>query len=109
MKKIASTEPRRNGKGMNIIYSRLKIQNYLSSEDIDVSNDERKLILQLRTKINFKVKSHFRRMHIDTICDGCRVAESTTEHSLECQTFSGKNELVTYLPNYTDLYGNDEN
>ena len=48
-------------------------------------------------------------MHIDTICDGCRIAESTTEHSLECQTLLRKNELVTYLPNYTDLYGNDKN
>ena len=76
---------------------------------MNINNDERKLILQLRTKMNFKVKSHFRRMHIDTICDGCRIAESTTEHSLECQTLLGKNELVTYLPNYTDLYGNDEN
>ena len=76
---------------------------------MNINNDERKLILQLRTKMNFKVKSHFRRMHIDTICDGCRIAESTTEHSLECQTLLGKNELVTYLPNYTDLYRNDEN
>ena len=49
-----------------------------NSSLMNVNNDERKLILQLRTKMNFKVKSHFRRMHIDTICDGCRVAESTT-------------------------------
>ena len=80
-----------------------------ASNDMDINNDERKLILQSRTKMNFKVKSHFRRMHTDTLCDGCRKMESTTKHSLECQVLLGQNEIVTYLPQYEDLYGNDEN
>ena len=46
----------RNGKGMEInYYTRLKMQNYLQSEDMDITNDERKLILQLRTKISFRI------------------------------------------------------
>ena len=106
---LINQKEKRNGKGIEINHLKHEMQNYLKSEDMNINNDERKLILQLRTKINFKVKSHFRRMHIDTICDGCRIAESTTEHSLECQTLLGKNELVTYLPNYPDLYRNDEN
>ena len=96
---LINQKEKRNGKGIEINHLKHEMQNYLKSEDMNIKNDERKLILQLRTKMNFKVKSHFRRMHIDTICDGCRIAESTTEHSLECQTLLGKNELVTYLPN----------
>ena len=57
----------RKEKGMEINYSRLKVQNYLRTEDIYISNDERKLIFQLRTKICFKIKSHFRSMHYNTI------------------------------------------
>ena len=35
--------------------------------------------------------------------------ESTTKHVLECQVLLGQNEIVTYLPLYKDLYGNDKN
>ena len=49
------------------------MQNYLKSENIDITNDERKLIFQYRTRMNFNIKSHFRNMYFDTICDGCRV------------------------------------
>ena len=34
--------------------------------------------------------------------------ESTTKHTLECNNLIGSNELVTYLPNIEDLYGDDE-
>ena len=47
-------------------------------------------------------------MHIDTICDGCRKEVSMTKHTMECVNLIGKNELITYLPNYSDLYGEDE-
>ena len=106
---LINQKEKRNGKGIEIHHLKHGMQNYLKSEDMDINNDERKLILQLRTKMNFKVKSHFKRMHTDTICDGCRKVESTTRHSLECPVLLGKNEIITYLPQYGDLYGNDEN
>ena len=37
----------RNGKGIDIEYTELKMQNYLRSEDLDITNDERKQIFQL--------------------------------------------------------------
>ena len=33
---------------------------------------------------------------------------STTRHTLECVNLISKNELITYLPNSSDLYGEDE-
>ena len=85
------------------------MQNYLRSEDLDIQNHERKIIFQLRTNMHFKIKTNFRNMYLDTICDGCRKAESTTRHTLECPILLGKNEIVTYLPIYEDIYGDDEN
>ena len=41
-------------------------------------------------------------------CDGCKIEESTTKHTLECAYLLGRNELVTNLPLYEDLYGTDE-
>ena len=93
---------------MDIDYTKLKMQNYLRCEDLDITNDERKLIFQLRTKMCFKVKSHFRSMHLNVVCEGCFTEESTTKHTLECPVLLGKNKLVTYLPDYEDLYEEDE-
>ena len=98
----------RNGKGIEISHERLEMLNYLRSEDMEINNQERKLIFQLRTKMHFNIKSHFRNMHVDSICDGCRIHESTTKHTLQGQSFLGGNELVTYIPDYRDLFGKDE-
>ena len=47
-------------------------------------------------------------MHLDTICDGCRMEESTTKHTLECKELLPNSEIVTYIPSYQDIYSNDE-
>ena len=47
-------------------------------------------------------------MHEDTICEGCKQEESTTKHTLECQSLLGRNEIVTYIPTYEDLFGEDK-
>ena len=84
------------------------MKNYLKTEDIEILNKERKLIFQLRTRMNFGIKTHFRNMHDNTLCDGCQLEESTTRHTLECSSLIGRNELVTYKPSYEDLFGTDE-
>ena len=52
-----------NGKGMELSYQKLTMQNYLYTEDMDILNEERKFIFQMRTKMSFRIKSHFRNMH----------------------------------------------
>ena len=47
-------------------------------------------------------------MYANTLCQGCTLSDSTTEHTLECVRLIGRNEIVTYLPNYHDIYGGDE-
>ena len=98
----------RNGKGMELFIEKFEIQKYLSSEDIEITNDERKLIFQLRTRMNFKIKTHFRTMHDNVTCEGCHKEDSTTKHTLLCNELLGSNELVIYIPNVEDLYGGDE-
>ena len=105
---LLSKRNARNGKGMKMSYSKLYMQNYLSSEDIDINNYERKLIFQFRTNMSFSIKSHFRNMHDNVICEGCNVEESTTKHTLHCNSLLGRNEMVTYIPDILDLYGLDE-
>ena len=47
-------------------------------------------------------------MHENTLCDGCHLQESTTQHTLECKSLIEGNKVITYLPNHQDLYGNNE-
>ena len=89
-------------------YNELKIQNYLSSLDIDITNEERKVIFQLRNQMHFKIKTHFRNMYDSTNCEGCKNESLTTKHALECSSLIEINELLTYIPKYKDLYGEDE-
>ena len=100
---------KRNGKGIDNIFTSLKIQNYLSTEDIDIQNDERKYIFQIRSQMLFKMKTNFRNMYEDTVCEGCRKEESSAKHTLQCSSLLGQNELVTYLPHYENIHGEDEN
>ena len=46
-------------------------------------------------------------MHFDVICDGCRVYESTTQHTLECASLIEGNAIVKLIPSYKDLYDDD--
>ena len=83
------------------------MQNYLKYKEGNVNNFERKLIFQQRTDMCFKMKTHFRHMYLDTICEGCRKEDSTAEHTIECTNPLGNNQIVTYIPDYRDLYKNE--
>ena len=78
---------------MEISYSRLKMQKF-KSEDMHITNDKRKLIFQLRTKISFRIKYHLRRMHSYIICEGCFIEQWKTKHTLECTEVIGRNDHI---------------
>ena len=84
----------------------MNIQNYLRTVKIDNIDEERKVIFQLRTRMNYNIKNNFRNMHKDTVCEGCNVEKS--KHTKECKELLGGNELVTYMPLYEDLFGTDK-
>ena len=71
----------RNGKGIEMEYDQLEMQNYLSSLDIDKTNEERKIIFHLRNIKHFKIKTQFRNMHASTLCKGCKKEPLTTKQN----------------------------
>ena len=86
---------KKNGKGIRNNYTHLVMQNYLFSEGIDIQNKERKLMFQIRRPIVFEIKTHFQNMYRDTIFEGCRIEEYTSEHTLNCKNLIG--------PTYEDI------
>ena len=85
------------------------IQDYLFSEDIEITINERKYIFQFRTQMSFGRKSHFQNMHANTICDRFHKEESTINHILMCYALLGVNTIWTYIPSKEDLYVENEN
>ena len=54
------------------------------------------------------VKANFKeQFKPNLICNACKLNECKQRHLLECQALIGSNELVSYIPNYEDVF-NDE-
>ena len=43
----------------------------------------------------------------DLVCKSCQISECNQPHLLYCAKLIGSNELVTYIPEYEDIF-NDE-
>ena len=89
------------------------MQNYVLSEEMDISNEEWKCIFLNENKNVFKKQQknknkHFLNMLTTVICGGWKTHNSTAKHTLECTNLLGGNELVTYIPDIEDLYGDNE-
>ena len=54
------------------------------------------------------VKSNFKENYKpNLVCNSCNLSECNQEHLLECSALIGKNELLTYIPNYIDIFDNE--
>ena len=74
----------------------------------DVSIQIAKFIVQIQCRIIREVKCNFRNDHKDNIlCNACKISECTNSHLLSCQRLIGGNELLTYIPNYEDIFINN--
>ena len=63
----------------------------------------------LEPKWVFAIKSHFRKMHANTICDGFHKKESKINHTLMCNALLGVNTIWIYIPSKEDVYVENEN
>ena len=59
MRHLVQKKTDRNGKGREIQYMKLEMQEYLTEEWDTINNFDRKLIFQLRAKMHFKIKKSF--------------------------------------------------
>ena len=93
-------------KGRN--YTELKMSNFLCSHD-NFSIDTVKFIAKAQCHMIEIIKMNFQQDHKeDLICDSCRLKVCNQSHLLYCEALLGSNQLITYIPNYEDIF-NDEN
>ena len=96
-----------NAKGKMINYDSFKMQNYLLPSD-RISILEQKWVFKCRTD-DIDIKGNNRWKYEDISCVSCQLHPETQKHLIECHTLLGKNEKMTYIPTYADIFKNDVN
>ena len=81
---------------------------YLLPTENGISANLAKFIAQIQSQMIDGVKANFSRKYEGNLmCDSCKQSECNQQHLLECPVLIGKNENLTYIPNYSDVFGND--
>ena len=96
-----------NAKGKKLKYSELKMAEYLYSAEIDISTEERKWIFQCRVE-DINVKGNRKWQNEDIECLSCNLNfDETQSHILSCKALLEKSQIITYIPTYSELFGNN--
>ena len=96
-----------NAKGRHICYSELRMAEYLSPLNIDISIQDKKWLFKCRVD-DMDVRGNKCWQFEDLSCHSCNKGQIETQrHILECEYLLGKNEILTYIPNYSELFVGD--
>ena len=95
-----------NAIGKDIEYSEVKMAEYLNSTETDMSIDEKKWLLKCRIE-NIDLIPNRKWNNEDIMCKNCPNEVFTQKHLLYCSYLLGKNELLTYIPDYKDLFNGE--
>ena len=93
-------------KVMDIVHNELEMQTYLSPNICEMTVDDAKYIFLLRSRM-VDVKANYKGKYFDYLCTECGKEEETQQHVLECSKLIGKNEMLTYIPNYYDIFSEE--
>ena len=84
----------------------LNLADYLQPSETELSIELAKFIVEIQTRMIREVKCNFPNEHASLICDLCE-EQCNQQHLLECKQLLGGNELLTYIPDYGDIFDGD--
>ena len=93
-------------KGKCLEYSCLEMSECLTSMNNELSIDERKWIIKCRIE-DIDLNTNRKWNNEDKMCKSCPNTIMDQRHLLECKHLLGKNEIVSYIPTYEDLFRGD--
>ena len=93
-------------KGKELRYSELKMAQYLGASDIEMSIYEKKWLYKCRIE-DIDLEANRRWNNGDIQCKNCLNTEMNQRHLLYCKYLLGKSEIVSYIPEYDDLFKED--
>ena len=91
-------------KGRLLNYDEFELADYLCPHDKNITIEEQKGIFRCRVE-DIDIKGNNRWKYEDISCLSCQKnQEGTQYHILNCSALLGKNENMTYIPGYNELY-----
>ena len=88
-------------------YNELKMSPFLCP-NVEVPVTIEKCIAKAQGYMIENVKMNFQQQHKPNfICNSCKKNKCNQSHLLYCPALIGSNQLVTYIPNYEDLFDDD--
>ena len=105
MKRKASRNSDKS-KGKCLEYTCLEMSEYLTSMNIELSIDELKWILKCRIE-DIDLNSNRKWNNEDNMCKKCPNTVMDQRHLLKCKHIIGKNEILSYIPIYENLFKGD--
>ena len=104
LKKRKEERNSENSKGKLIKYDEFKMQEYLTNTEENMSIEEQKWIFKCRVE-DMNIKANQRGKYEDISCPSCmKNVDETQSHILLCEYLLGKNENISYIPEYRELY-----
>ena len=90
-------------------YKELKMSSFLSSQS-EVPIETAKFIAKIQTHMVETVRMNFEGFYKpNLICKSCKISQCSQSHLLYCKKLIGSNELVSYIPEYRDIFNDNDN
>ena len=93
-----------NAKGKLLIFSDFEMSEYLITKEYDFSIEEKKWLFKCRLE-DIDIPRKWNNESI--LCGNCKDIEFDQRHLFECKYLIGKNEMITYIPKYEDIFIGD--
>ena len=90
----------------HIVHNDLNMAGYLCDNDLELTVKERQFLFQCRT-YDIDVRANRTWKYDNIYCLSCNDNEKedeTQEHILSCNTLIGRNDQLTYIPEYNELF-----
>ena len=84
------------------------MQSYLKSNDLNMSVRERQFLFQCRVN-DIDLRTNRTWKYEETYCISCKDKNKpeTGAHILECKVLNDKNDKISYIPVFNDLYSEE--
>ena len=85
------------------------MSNFLCPNQEEISIETAKFIAKVQSHMVESVKSNFPGEYFsDNLCNSCKSSECNQPHLIYCKSLIGSNQLITYIPNYEDIFDDDD-
>ena len=85
-------------------YTKIEMAPYLCHNN-EMPIETGKFVAKAQSHMIENIKTNFKQDNKqDQICNSCEKSECNQPHLLYCEALIGSNQLVTYIPNYKDIF-----